>query len=76
MLFENKIGVLHRLTDIFIPMNINIEEIRATKTPEGLSKVELTLKVEDEDYYLFDRLVERIRVSMPEFREAKLIEMK
>lgn len=76
MIFEDKIGVLHNLTDIFFPMNINIEEIRATKTPDNLSRIELTLKIEDEDYYLFDRLVERVKISMPEFREAKLIEMK
>lgn len=76
MTFEDRIGVLHNLTDIFYPMNINIEEIRATRIPDNLSRIELTLKIEDEDYYLFDRLVERVRISMPEFREATLLEMK
>lgn len=31
--------------------------------------------MEEEDYYLYDRLIERVRLSIPEFREAVLMEM-
>lgn len=57
-------------------MNINVETLSATKDPDSLSHIELTMRFEEEDYYLFDRLVERIRLTIPEFKKANLIEMK
>ncbi|EKD29594.1 MAG: hypothetical protein ACD_78C00345G0001, partial [uncultured bacterium (gcode 4)] len=30
----------------------------------------------EEDYYLFERLMERVKLSIAEFKEGKLLEMK
>lgn len=76
MIFENKIGVLKNLTEIFFLMRINIDEMNAHIDKNGFSHVLFTLKTEEEDYYLFERLMERVRLSIGEFKEGKLIELK
>lgn len=77
MRFDNKMGVLRKLTDIFFLMRINILEISQKSEDGGKSaRISFDLLMEDEDYYMYDRLVERIRLAIPEFKEAKLIEMR
>jgi len=76
MIFENKIGVLKKLTEIFFLMRINIDEMSACTDSDGLSRVVFSLKTEEEDYYLFERLMERVKLSIREFREGNLLEMK
>ncbi|HBB27583.1 TPA: hypothetical protein DCZ36_03760, partial [Candidatus Gracilibacteria bacterium] len=76
MIFENKIGVLKKLTEIFFLMRINIDEMSASTDKNGLSHVVFSLKTEEEDYYLFERLMERVKLSIAEFKEGKLLEMK
>lgn len=73
MIFENKIWVLRKLTDIFYKMNVSIEEIRSEKIDWNLVKNVMTLETNVEDYYLFERLVEKIKLTIDEFKEAKLI---
>lgn len=76
MVFENKIGVLHNLTDIFFAMHINIEELCMNKISDDESRISFILRIEEEDYYIFDRLLERVKLSIGEFRAGSLIEMK
>ncbi len=77
MVFENRIGVLRKLTDIFYLMRINILEISQANEQGGKrARIFFELQAEDEDYYLYERLTERIRMAIPEFVEAKLVEMK
>ncbi|MDD5376491.1 MAG: RelA/SpoT family protein [Candidatus Gracilibacteria bacterium] len=76
MVFENKIGVLKSLTEIFFLMRINIDEMSAHTDTDGLSHIVFSLKTEEEDYYLFERLMERVKLSIGEFKEGKLLEMK
>jgi uncharacterized protein with ACT and thioredoxin-like domain len=76
MIFENKIGVLKKLTEIFFLMRINIDEMSAYVDANKLSHVVFSLKTEEEDYYLFERLMERVKLSIAEFKEGKLLEMK
>lgn len=76
MIFENKIGVLKKLTEIFFLMRINIDEMSAHVDTDNLSHVIFSLKTEEEDYYLFERLMERVKLSINEFKEGKLLEMK
>lgn len=76
MVFENKIGVLKKLTEIFFLMRINIDEMSAHIDSDGLSHVIFSLKTEEEDYYLFERLMERVKLSILEFRDGKLLEMR
>ena len=76
MVFENRIGVLKKLTEIFFLMRINIDEMNAHIDTDGFSHIVFSLKTEEEDYYLFERLMERVKVSIKEFKEGKLLEMK
>ena len=76
IIFENKIWVLRKLTDILYKMNINIEEIVSVKIWEDKVKNIMTLESRYEDYYLFERLIERIKLTISEFVEGKLIEIK
>lgn len=76
MIFENRIGVLKKLTEIFFLMRINIDEMSARTETDGLSHVVFSLKTEEEDYYLFERLMERVKLSIGEFKEGRLLEMK
>ncbi len=73
---ENKIGVLKKLTDIFFMMNLNIDEIRQTKGENNTAIIRFIAQTESEDYYLFDRLIERIKMSVKEFRDVRLVEIK
>ena len=75
--FENKIGVLRKLTEIFYLMDINILEIAQKMDIGGKSaRITFDLLTEEEDYYMYERLVERIRLGIPEYMESKLIEMR
>ncbi|EKE28761.1 MAG: hypothetical protein ACD_3C00018G0010 [uncultured bacterium (gcode 4)] len=76
MTFENKIWVLRKLTDILFKMNISIEEIKSEKIWTDLVKNIMTLESKIEDYYIFERLIERVSLSIAEFKDAKLLEMK
>lgn len=77
MVFMNKIGVLRHLADIFYHVGLNVESIATSKRNENEMIVHLILKNdEDDDYYLYDRLIERIKFDIPEFIEGKLISMK
>lgn len=76
MIFENKIGVLKQLTEIFFLMRVNIDEMSMYTDEDGYARIMFCLKIEEEDYYLFERLMERVRLSIAEFKEGKLLEMK
>lgn len=76
VVLENKIGVLKELTDIIYRMNISIEELSTHRTDEGNVQNTLTLESQEEDYFLFERLTEKLRFSMPEFVDANLLEMR
>ena len=76
ILVENRIGVLRILSNIFFHMQINIEEISQRTINDGKDALlYLLLSVDEEDYYLYDRLVERMKMELKDFKEARLIEM-
>ncbi|MDD2745489.1 MAG: RelA/SpoT family protein [Candidatus Gracilibacteria bacterium] len=77
ILVDNRIGVLRKISDIFYMMLINIEEIsQKTEGENGaLARLYLVVSVDEEDYYLYERLVERMKLGIPEFKEAQLVEI-
>lgn len=77
ILVDNRIGVLRKISDIFYMMLINIEEISQKTEGEngGLARLYLVVSVDEEDYYLYERLVERMKLGIPEFKEAQLVEI-
>ena len=76
ILVENKLGVLRKLTDVFYNMRINIEEIAQKSESDGaLARLYLLISIEEEDHYMYERLVERLKLSIKEFKEAEMGEM-
>ncbi len=73
--FQNRIGVFKDLSDIFYRMQINIEDLHTEKIDENDIRMLLTLHIEQEDYYIYDRLIERVRVSIPALRSTKLLSL-
>ncbi|MDD2487056.1 MAG: RelA/SpoT family protein [Candidatus Gracilibacteria bacterium] len=76
LVFDNIMGVLRKLTDILYTMGINIESLHTEKLPGNLVKNTMVLESKNEDYYMFERLNERLKLSMKEFKESKLLELK
>ncbi len=76
ILVENRLGVLRKLTDIFYLMRINIDEIaQKTESNGELARLYLLLSMDEDDYYLYDRLIERVKLSVPEYRNSSLVEI-
>lgn len=69
-------GVMKELTEIFYHMELNIEDIQIKTVSGGLKKDIFTLRSDDEDYYLYERLSERIRFVIPDIMELELISIK
>lgn len=76
LVFDNVIWVLMKLTDILYNMWINIESIYSEKLDWNKVKNIMILESKNEDYYMFERLVERLKLSMKEFNNATLVEIK
>ena len=75
--FLNKFGVLRKISDIFFLMHLNVLEMHQTMESDGkTAKMVLLMETKEEDYYLHDRLIDRFRMEIPEFKSGKLIEMK
>ena len=73
---EDKLGVLRKITEVLYQMELNIESLSVAPFENGLGKNQLTLHTKDEDYYIYDRLIERLHFEVPEFKEGKLLSMK
>ncbi len=64
------------MTEIFYHMELNIEDIQIKTLPNGLKKNIFTLRSDDEDYYIYERLAERIRFVIPDIKDLELISIK
>lgn len=74
IVLENKLGLLKELTDIIYKMNLSIEEFSTHKS--GINIVtSMTLESQEEDYFLFERLLEKIKFTIGEFVSANLIDI-
>ena len=77
ILLQKRMGVLKELTEIVYRMNLSVEEMEANSVEKGKRiLVKMMLESQEEDYFLFERLVEKFRFSIPEFLDAKLLEVR
>ena len=76
MITRNQLGTFRQMSDIFYMMKMNIEELHTERIDDGTTRINLVLKTEDEDYYIYDRLVDRLKISVPEFISARLVELR
>jgi guanosine-3',5'-bis(diphosphate) 3'-pyrophosphohydrolase len=65
-------GILMELAETFYNMGLDVQHISADSLGNGTTTVKATLKTEDEDYYIYDRLESRLRFEIPEIIEIKL----
>lgn len=73
--FRDKLWLLRQVTDILYQMSLNIESLHTEVLDGGKVRDTFTLHTDEEDYYIFDRLVERLEFDVPEFIEGKLVKM-
>lgn len=72
---------MHTIFDIFYRMGLNVVSIEQIQdySDDDLNqknvKILLKLSSEEEDYYLYDRIIERFTLMVPEYRSAKLIDI-
>lgn len=67
---------MKEMTEIFYHMELNIEDIQIKTLPNRLKKNIFTLRSDDEDYYIYERLAERIRFAIPDIKDLELISIK
>ena len=73
IVFRDKRGLLRQVTDILYQAGLNIESLSTENLEWGKVVDHFTLRWEEEDYYLYERLVERLRFDIPEMIDSKLI---
>jgi GTP diphosphokinase / guanosine-3',5'-bis(diphosphate) 3'-diphosphatase len=74
--FYDKKWLLRQLTDIFYQFWLNIESLNTDNLDGGKVRDHFILSSEEEDYYLYERVIDRIRFEIPDFIESKLISFK
>lgn len=67
LLFHDVPGLLSRITNIVYEMGINIIDLSMTTQVDSATRLHLSIEVPDDDGSLLDRLLERIRLYIPEF---------
>lgn len=64
--FQNKIWVLKKLSDILFEMNINILEISSSRKNIKETQIDLKLEIADYDYLIIDRFLSRVMLRLKE----------
>ena len=71
----DKKWLLRQVTDIFYKMDLDIESIHTENLTEWKVLDHFILRSDEEDYYIYDRLIERMKFDIPELVDSKLIRM-
>jgi acetolactate synthase small subunit len=67
LLFHDVPGLLSRVTKIIYEMGINIVDLHVSPQHDSTTRFSVTLEIPDDDASILDRLIERIRLHIPEF---------
>jgi len=67
LLFHDVPGLLSRISKIIYEMGINIVDLYVSPQQDNTTRLSLSLEIPDDDPSIVDRLMERIRVHIPEF---------
>lgn len=67
LLFHDVPGLLSRITQIIYDMGINIIDLALVAQDDGTTHLGVSIEAPDDDESLLDRLMERIRLHIPEF---------
>ena len=61
---KNQIGILKDLSDIIFTMWMNIDWINTSKIWNSQTEINLELTIQDYDYLLIDRFIERVKMQL------------
>lgn len=75
MSFHERIWIVKEITSIFFKLEAQIEEM-SVKNNNWIIDCDFTIKIEDEDYYIYEKIVEKVKSIMKWFIESKLIEIR
>jgi len=68
--FLDRIGVLKKLSDILFEMSIDVLSITSTRINFEKTKIALRLELQDYDYLIIDRFIERVQFRMNDLLES------
>lgn len=73
---KDRRGLIMEISEICYYLGLNIRNMSANDIGGGWSlKILFTFETEEEDYYIYDRLEDRLRFDIPELQSVKLISM-
>lgn len=73
--FHDKKWLLMEITKILYNSGVNILWIMSENLDGDIVRDRLTLEIDDEDYYIYERIEARMRFDIPELIETRLISM-
>lgn len=65
-----------RLTELFYRFGLNVKDFRVEELEDGKIKDIFTLETDNDDYYIFERLEQRLKFEISEITEINLISLK
>lgn len=74
-IFQDKKGILMRLSQLFYQFGLNIMSFHTETLEHNMIKDVFTLTTDQDDYYIFERLENRMKFEIPEIQEITLLEM-
>lgn len=61
LILENKIGMMKIISETLFSMEINIDELHTKKLSKDVTELTIALEINDYEYLIVDRFIERIR---------------
>lgn len=72
--FRRSTSALARIAEILDDMGLDVRETAMRQLPGGDAEMDVTFEGRDDRPYAFDHVAERVRIEVPEFKEAKLLD--
>ena len=73
--FHDKKWLLLEITTILYNAWVDIKEVSSFPLEKWITRDRFTLEIDDEDYYIYERIEARMRFEIPELIETRLISM-
>lgn len=74
-ILRDRRGLLMELTEIFYRMGLNIKSINAEDLGNNSARDTFSFTIDEDDYYIYDRLESRLKFEIPELVNIRLVSM-
>lgn len=74
--FTQSTTALARIIGILEDMGVAIHETSMRRLGAGEAQLDITFEVHEDNQYVFDHVVERVRHEVPEYKDSKLIDIR